>query len=70
MKLRVLPCAYAGEDIESGFNSKFLLEMLSNIDAPNVRIEMSTPNRAGLLIPETDENDAEDLLMLIMPVMM
>ncbi|GAB6278860.1 MAG: DNA polymerase III subunit beta [Lentimicrobium sp.] len=66
----VLPCAYDGEDIEIGFNSKFLLEMLSNIDAPNVRIEMSTPNRAGLLIPETDENDAEDLLMLIMPVMM
>lgn len=63
----VLSCAYDGEDIEIGFNSKFLLEMLSNIDTPNIRIETSAPNRAGVIFPETDENEVEDLLMLIMP---
>nr|HRC67882.1 DNA polymerase III subunit beta [Bacteroidales bacterium] len=60
---------YDGEDIEIGFNAKFLLEMLSNIDTPNIRIETSAPNRAGVIFPETDENEVEDLLMLIMPVM-
>jgi len=30
---------------------------------------MSTPNRAGLLIPAVSEED-EDILMLVMPVML
>jgi DNA polymerase-3 subunit beta len=30
---------------------------------------MSSPNRAGLLMPQTHD-DAEDVLMLVMPVML
>ena len=65
-----LTCQYEGEDLEIGFNSKFILEMLNNIDSDEVCLEMSAPNRAGLLLPVNNENKAEDLLMLVMPVML
>ncbi len=64
-----LNCAYEGEDIEIGFNARFLIEMLRNLSCEEVSLEMSTPNRAGLLLPQGgDEN--EDVLMLVMPVML
>ena len=64
-----LTCSYAGDDIEIGFNSRFVLEMLNNLETDQVNLEMSAPNRAGLLLPaENDSN--EDLLMLVMPVML
>jgi DNA polymerase-3 subunit beta len=65
-----LSCSYEGDDMEIGFNSKFLLEMLNNIDTDEVRLEMSAPNRAGLLIPVNNDNKDEDILMLVMPVML
>ena len=64
-----LTCQYEGEDIEIGFNAKFLTEILSNMDSSQVILELSTPNRAGILLPiEKDAN--EDMLMLVMPVML
>ncbi len=65
-----LTCSYEGEDIEIGFNSKFMQDMLNTLETENVVIEMSAPNRAGLLIPDTADDDPEDILMLIMPVML
>ncbi|MBN3034083.1 MAG: DNA polymerase III subunit beta [Bacteroidales bacterium] len=65
-----LSCSFEGEDMEIGFSSKFLLEMLGNIPTEQVRLELSTPNRAGLLVPVENENKDEDILMLIMPVML
>jgi DNA polymerase-3 subunit beta len=65
-----LTCDYEGDDLEIGFNSKFLIEMLNNIDTDEVRLEMSAPNRAGILIPVNPENKDEDILMLVMPVML
>ncbi len=63
-----LSCEYNGEDIEIGFNSKFLIEMLNTISCEEIRIELSTPTRAGILKPQ-EQDDDEDLLMLVMPVM-
>jgi DNA polymerase-3 subunit beta len=64
-----LTCNYSGEDMEIGFNSRFLMEMLNNIDSSEIRLEMSEPSRAGLLIP-ADMGEDEDILMLVMPVML
>lgn len=64
-----LACQYEGEDMEIGFNAKFLIEMLNNIDSDEITFELSTPNRAGLLMPIVNE-EAEDVLMLVMPVML
>jgi len=63
-----LVCEYNGNDMEIGFNAKFLAEMLDAVGTEQVRFEMSTPTRAGLILPEKQE-DKENLLMLIMPVM-
>jgi DNA polymerase-3 subunit beta len=65
-----LTCSYEGDDMEIGFNSRFLQEMLNNIDSEEVIIEMSAPNRAGIMHPLTVDNEAEDILMLVMPVML
>lgn len=66
-----LPCQYEGEPMEIGFNGKFLAEMVSNIDTEQILIEMSHPNRAGIIFPiNEDENSTEDILMLVMPVML
>ncbi|MBS4012712.1 MAG: DNA polymerase III subunit beta [Bacteroidetes bacterium] len=64
-----LNCHFEGEDIEIGFNSKFLVEMLNNIDSEQVLMEMSEPNRAGLVLPAA-KDDKEDILMLVMPIML
>lgn len=65
-----LTCEYHGEDMEIGFNSRFLQEMLVNLDTEQVCLELSQPNRAGILVPVNNENTNEDVLMLVMPVML
>ena len=65
-----LTCSYTGDDMEIGFNSRFFQEMLGNFDSDEVKLEMSAPNRAGILTPVGNENEAEDLLMLLMSVML
>lgn len=64
-----LSCEHDGEDIEIGFNAKFLIEMLGNIEADKVTLRLSAPNRAGILLPE-EKDENEDILMLVMPVML
>lgn len=63
-------CQYEGEPIEIGFNSKFLMEMLNNVETAEICLEMSVPTRAGIILPVGKENDAEDILMLVMPIML
>ena len=65
-----LTCQFDGDDMEIGFNSRFLIEMLSNLDTDEVNIEMSAPNRAGILTPATGNDEHEQVLMLVMPVML
>jgi DNA polymerase-3 subunit beta len=64
-----LSCEYDGEEMEIGFNAKFLIEMLNNLSVKNISLEMSQPNRAGLIIP-VEKTENEDTLMLVMPVML
>ncbi len=64
-----LTCNYVGDDLEIGFNSKFLLEMLNHIKTDEVILEMSEPNKAGILTPSSNDNEDEQILMLVMPVM-
>jgi len=64
-----LSCDHEGEDIEIGFNAKFLVEMLTNLDADQIKLNMSAPNKAGVIFP-VDQDKSEDILMLVMPVML
>lgn len=66
-----LTCSYEGKDMEIAFNARFITDMLNNLEAENILLELSLPNRAGLLSPPKDESKPEeDLLMLVMPVML
>jgi len=64
-----IKCQYEGDEIEIGFKSIFLLEILANISSQDVVIELADPTRAGLFLPAESENESEDLLMLLMPMM-
>lgn len=64
-----LPCTYDGEPLMIAFNAKFLLEMLAAIDSDEINLELSNPNRAGILFP-ADSPPEEESLMLVMPVML
>ena len=67
-----IPCSYDGEPMDIGFNAKFLSEMITNLDTEQVLMELSHPSRAGILFPinDSEEAKAEDILMLVMPVML
>ena len=56
--------------MQIGFNSRFLTEMINNLNADNVQLEMSLPNRAGILTPIDGLDDGEHVTMLVMPVML
>lgn len=64
-----LTCNYDGEPLTIGFNGKYLIEMLSVLEHDEIRMELSTPQRAGLLLP-AEPAEGEDILMLVMPVML
>ncbi|WP_276391722.1 DNA polymerase III subunit beta [Eudoraea chungangensis] len=65
-----LTCSYQGDDMQIGFNSRFLIEMLGNLTAEEVCLEMSLPNRAGILTPVDGLDEGEKVTMLVMPVML
>lgn len=65
-----LTCDYQGDDMQIGFNSRFLTEMLNNLTSDEVQLEMSLPNRAGILTPVDGLDEGENVTMLVMPVML
>jgi DNA polymerase-3 subunit beta len=64
-----IACEYSDEEMEIGFNAKYLADVLGNVDGDEVFFEFSTPNRAGIVKPSEEEED-EQMLMLVMPVML
>ena len=64
-----LICQYDGNAMSIGFKSSFLIDILNNIASQNVIIELADPSRAGVVVPEEQEEN-EDLLMLLMPMML
>lgn len=64
-----ISCSYEGTAMNIGFKSSFLIEILNNVPAGEISLELSDPSRAGLIIP-TENEENEDLLMLLMPMML
>jgi DNA polymerase III subunit beta len=64
-----MKCQYDGEDLGIAFNAKFLIEMLNALDTPEIKVELSTPTKAGIIKP-TEAEENEELLMLVMPLML
>ncbi|MCX8080201.1 MAG: DNA polymerase III subunit beta [Bacteroidia bacterium] len=66
----ILTCNYQGDDMEIGFNSVYLIELINNIDSEEAIMEMSTPSRAGIVLPANNAHPSEEMLMLVMPIML
>ena len=64
-----MKCQYNGEDLQIAFNAKFLIEMLNATDTDDITVELSTSTKAGIIRPG-DQDDNEELLMLVMPLML
>lgn len=64
-----ISCQFEGEPIKIGFKSSFLVEILNNISSSDVIIELTDPSRAGLILPFENE-EGEDILMLLMPMLL
>ena len=64
-----LSCVYDGTPLTIGFNAKFLIEMLGVLESEEVKMELSSPTKAGILLPVEEELE-EEILMLVMPVML
>ena len=65
-----LACSFQGDDMQIGFNSRFLTEMLSNLNSEEIMLELSLPNRAGIITPVDGLEEGEKVTMLVMPVML
>jgi DNA polymerase III subunit beta len=56
------PAKYEGSDVEIGFNPQFLTDALRVVDSDEISLELTAPNRPGLL------KGGADFLYVIMPV--
>jgi DNA polymerase-3 subunit beta len=65
-----LTCSFHGDDMQIGFNARFLTEMLSNLSSDEIQLELSLPNRAGIITPVDGLDEGELVTMLVMPVML
>ena len=62
-------CQFDGTELNIGFKATYLIEILSNINSEEVILELADPSRAGLIVP-TENEENEDQLMLLMPMML
>ncbi len=62
-------CQFDGTELNIGFKATYLIEILSNINSEEVILELADPSRAGLIVPAENEEN-EDQLMLLMPMML
>ncbi len=62
-------CEYDGNPMNIGFKGTFLIDILNNLSSEEIMFELADPSRAGVIIP-TEQEDNDDMLMLIMPMML
>lgn len=63
-----MTCDYNGMPITIGFKGNAFIEILSNIECPDVLIQLADSSRAGLVLPSEQPEDQE-IVMLMMPML-
>jgi DNA polymerase III sliding clamp (beta) subunit (PCNA family) len=65
----IISCKYNGEQATIGFNHKYLIEMIQNLDNDDDEYELmiafNQTNRPVILKPNTDD---DTIIMILMPV--
>ena len=62
-------CEYNGTPMSIGFKGNAFIEVLSNIECPDVIIQLADSGRAGLVLPSEQPEDQE-VVMLMMPMLL
>lgn len=65
----MLSCIYEGADMQMGFTLSLITELLSSLDSDDIVIEMSSPNRAAVIMP-SQQVENETILQLLMPIIL
>ena len=63
-----MTCDYNGTPMSIGFKGNAFIEILSNIECPEVTIQLADSSRAGLVLP-SEQPDDQEVLMLMMPML-
>lgn len=63
-----ISCQFEGDPINIGFKATLLADILSDFSSDEVRLQLADPSRAGIILPSENEEN-EDLLMLLMPML-
>ena len=61
-------CEYNGNPMSIGFKGNAFIEILSNIECPEVVIQLADSSRAGLVLP-SEQPENQEILMLMMPML-
>ena len=64
-----MDCVHEGEDIEIGFNCRFLIDSVKVAEGENLYIKLKNPNQA-IMIEAVEENDEFTYAYVIVPVRM
>ena len=66
-----ITCQYSGQPLVLGFKSNLMIEMLNNLNSPEVKINIKDSQGGVLMFPMGNEDATEDIdiLMLLMPVL-
>jgi len=64
-----MDCVHEGEDIEIGFNCRFLIDAVKVAEGENLYIKLKNPNQA-IMIEAVEENDEFSYAYVIVPVRM
>jgi len=62
-----IPCSFDHDSFVIGFNSSYMIDLLTHIDTEEVVFLLSSPSRAVIVKPHSQQS-GEDLLMLLMPI--
>ena len=63
-----MTCDYNGMPITIGFKGNAFIEILGNIECPDVVIQLADSSRAGLVLP-SEQPENQEVLMLMMPML-
>lgn len=64
-----IACSYNGNPMSIGFKGSSMIDILNNLEGDEVIIELADPSRAGVIVPGTQPEN-EEVLMLIMPMLL
>lgn len=64
-----MSCEYNGNPMSIGFKGNAFIEVLSNIECPEVLIQLADSSRAGLVLPN-EQPENQEVVMLMMPMLL